>query len=249
MYRRLIGTVVLLLLAVGCGSPTQRAVNQLIEQVALDDPMASVTYNENREALESAEAMPLWIAALQTSASPQVQTWAARLLGRIGSPEAVPALIDALQNGERDVQAAAASALLLIGEDEAEEAFIASLSEGNRDAKIHCLIELEKMGSEKAIAAIAETARLPEDALLASSAITALAGIGSPLAATPLADLAIDWTVAADIREAAIIGLGRLAGTGPEVAENLQRIVTEIEGQEGIEELQALAQQTLDASQ
>jgi len=248
MYRRFIGAVILLLLAVGCGSPAQRAVNQLIEEVALADPMASVTYNQNREVLESAEALPLWIAALQTSASPEVQTWAARLLGRIGSPEAVPALSEALQTGERDVQDAAASALVLISEEEAEEAFITAVRDGNRDAKIHCLIDLEKMGSVKAIPVIADTARAP-DALLARSAITALSGIGSPEAAVPLADLAIDWTVAPEVREAAIIGLGRLAGTGPEVTENLQRIVTEIEGQEGIEELQALAQQTLDASQ
>jgi HEAT repeat protein len=248
MYRRFFGTVILLLLVVGCGSPAQRAVNELIGQVALDDPMASVTYNENREVLESEEAMPLWIAALQTSASPEVQTWAARLLGRIGNPEAVPALSEALQNGQRDVQEAAASALVLISEEQAEEAFIAAVKDGNRDAKILCLIQLERMGSLNAIPVIAEAAREP-DALLASSAITALAGIGSPQAATPLADLAIDWTVAAEVREAAIIGLGRLAGTGPEVTENLQRIVTEIEGQEGIEELQALAQQTLDASQ
>jgi len=248
MYRRLIGTIILLLLAVGCGSPAQRAVNQLIEQVALDDPMASVTYNENREVLESAEAMPLWIAALQTSASPAVQMWAARLLGRIGSPEAIPALSEALQNGERDVQVSAAAALVLIDEEQAEEAFIAAIRDGNRDAKIHCLIELEKMGSVNAIPAIAEAARAP-DAMLASGAITALAGIGSPEAAGPLADLAIDWTVPPEVRKAAILSLGRLAGTGPEVTENLQRIVTEIEGQEGIEELQALAQQTLDASQ
>ena len=248
MYRRFIVAVILLLFAIGCGSPAQRAVNQLIEEVALADPMASVTYNENREVLESAEALPLWIAALQTSASPEVQTWAARLLGRIGRPEAVPALSEALQTGARDVQNAAASALLLISEEEAEEAFIASVRDGNRDAKIRCLIELEKMGSVKAIPVIAGVARAP-DALLANSAITALSGIGSPEAATPLADLAIDWTVEAEVREAAIISLGRLAGTGPEVAENLQRVVTEIEGQEGVEELQALAQQTLDASQ
>jgi HEAT repeat protein len=248
MYRRFVGAIVLLLLAVGCGSPAQRAVNELIGQVALDDPQASVTYNENREILESAEALPLWIAALQTSASPEVQTWAARLLGRIGDPEAVPVLSEALQNGQRDVQEAAASALMLIGEEQAEEAFIAAIKDGNRDAKIHCLIQLESMGSLNAIPAIAEAAKA-DDALLASSAVTALAGIGSPAAAAPLADLAIDWTVAPDVRQAAVLALGRLAGTGPEVAENLQRVVTEIEGQEGIEELQALAQQTLEASQ
>lgn len=248
MYRRFFGTVILMLLVVGCGSPAQRAVNELIGQVALDDPMASVTYNENREVLESEDALPLWIAALQTSASPEVQTWAARLLGRIANPEAIPALSEALQNGQRDVQEAAASALVLIGEEQAEEAFIAAVKDGNRDAKILCLVKLEQMASLNAIPAIAEAAHAP-DAMLASSAITALTGIGSPEAATPLADLAIDWTVATEVREAAIIGLGRLAGTGPEVAENLQRVVTEIEGQEGSEELQALAQQTLDASQ
>ena len=88
-----------------------------------------------------------------------------------------------------------------------------------------------------------------QDALLATSAVTALAGIGSPQSAAPLADLAIDWTLPLEVREGAIVGLGRLAGTGPEVAEHLQRIVTEIEGQEGIDELMALAQQTLEASQ
>ena len=150
MHRRFVGAVILLLFAVGCGSPTERAVNQLIEQVALADPMASVTYNENMELLESAEAAPLWINALQTSASPQVQMWAARLLGRIGDAEAIPALTEALQTGEREVQDAAAAALVQIGEDAAEEAFIATLSAGNRDAKINCLIELEKMSSEDA---------------------------------------------------------------------------------------------------
>jgi HEAT repeat protein len=160
----------------------------------------------------------------------------------------VPVLSEALQNGQRDVQEAAASALMLIGEEQAEEAFIAAIKDGNRDAKIHCLIQLESMGSLNAIPAIAEAAKA-DDALLASSAVTALAGIGSPAAAAPLADLAIDWTVAPDVRQAAVLALGRLAGTGPEVAENLQRVVTEIEGQEGIEELQALAQQTLEASQ
>jgi HEAT repeat protein len=248
MYRRLIGAFILMLFVAGCGSPTERAVNQLIEQVALADPMASVTYNENRELLESQEALPLWINALQTSASPEVQTWAARLLGRIGDPEAVPALGEALQTGEREVQDAAAAALIQIGEEEAEQAFIASVRDGNRDAKIHCLIELEKMGSVNAIPVIAETAKAP-DALLGRTAVTALGGIGSPEAAAPLADLAIDWTLPLEVREAAIQALGRLAGTGPEVTENLQRVVTEIEGQEGVEDLVELAQETLDASQ
>ncbi len=73
MQRRATAILVLTLLVAACGSPVSNATGQLIEQVRLGDPLAQQTYAENQELLESEEAFPIWLDALQTDESPQVQ--------------------------------------------------------------------------------------------------------------------------------------------------------------------------------
>ncbi|MFQ5743287.1 MAG: HEAT repeat domain-containing protein [Acidobacteriota bacterium] len=244
MSRRFIGTVALLVFTLGCASNTEKAVNELLEQVRLDDPQANVTYQDNAEVVESPEALPLWINALENEESPQVRLWAARLLGRIGDPQAATALTAAL-NGPRAVRKAAAAALLQIGEEYAEDAFIAALQSGPRETHIECLVQLEKMHSSKALPTITKVAHSQEP-LVAESAVNALGGIGDPAAVEPLIALATDQTLRMQVRHAAIINLGRLSG--PEATAGLEQVVQELKQQDGADTLLGLAQQTLKKS-
>ena len=244
MCRRLVACLMLLAFPIACAGGAESAVNELLEQVRLGDPQASITFQENLDLLESPEALPALIAALENDESAPVREWSARLLGRIGDAQAVPALASAL-NGPREVHTAAAASLLQIGEEEAERAFIEALRTGSRDAKIRCLVQLEKLGSVAAIGAIAELAR-GDDALVAQNAVTALGGIGDPAAAEPLAAIAVDVRLPDNLRKAAIYGMASLSG--PEVNLSLEQIIEQLEQQEGAEELRDLAQQTLRGS-
>ena len=184
MCRPFIAPLIVLGLAAGCASSTESAVNELLEQVRLGDPAAPATHADSVELVESTEAVPLWISALETDESVPARQWAARLLGRIGDPQAVPALTAAL-DGPREVREAAAVALLQIDEQQAEAAFIATLPDASRDVQLLCLVELEKLQSVDAVPVIAEIARSP-DTLLADNAVAALGGIGAAAAASRL---------------------------------------------------------------
>lgn len=227
---------------VACASPTESAVNEIVEQVRLDDPAAQGTYAQNRELLESEEALPLWIDHLENDPNAGVRRWAAIALGNIGDPEAVPALTEALKD-EREVRASATGALVQIGEEEAAGAFATTLTAEAvpRDARIHCLVQLARLGSADHVDAVAAAAR-SEEALVAETAINTLGEFGSEQAVEPLGAIASDPSAGLSIRRAAIINLGRVGGEAAKA--ELEALQAALEDEEGAEELQQLATST-----
>lgn len=239
-------TFVVVLAALGtvaaCAGPTESAVNEIVEQVRLDDPAAQSTYAQNRELLESEEALPLWIDYLENDSDPDVRRWAAIALGNIGDPEAVPALTAGL-HGERDVREAATGALSQIGEEEAAAAFADALAaeDASRDTRIHCLVQLARMENADHIDDIVEVAR-SSDSLVAETAINTLGDIGSEEAVKPLGEIATDPSTDPAIRRAAIINLGRIGGEAARA--ELEAVQAALEGEENAEELHQLATAT-----
>lgn len=239
--RTLIFLVLIAGLAVACSSPTESAVNDLIEQIRLGDPLAPQTYEQNRELIESEEALPLWIEALQSSENADVRNWAARILGRIRDPQAVPALTEALE-ASREVRQSASDALVQIGEEEAARAFAECLRSESTDTQIHCLVQLSKLGTTDHVTTIVEVARTSQDPLVVKSAITTLGDIGAADAVDPLAEIALDSNRTDEVRRAAIINLGRI---GTQTALNqLGDISNSLEDEQGVEALQELSEST-----
>lgn len=234
------GAIALALLAVACGSPLENTSSELIEQVRLGDPLAEETYAENRELLESEEALPIWMDALENHQSPQVRQWAARMLGNIGDPEAIPALAAAMSQG-RDVRDAAVTAIKQFPEEQAVEAFVMVLSEGNREAKSVALTQVSRLGADEAIPAVAAVAA--EGAgILSETATNTLGDLGSDEAAAALATLILDDSLSDETRESAIINLGRVDSEG--AAEHVEIVISGLE-EEGAEDLLARAREQL----
>ncbi len=224
--------------AIGCSGGSGGPLNALMDEVRLDDPLANRTYAESQAAIEVPESVPALIEFLVNDESPKVRAWSALILGRIGDPQAVPALAGALSDSDTDTRNRAVSALGLIGEAEAEAAFIEVLGSGTRQAQMTALVELEKAGSVTAIPAIADTARAGLD-LVSKNAIDTLGGIDDPAAAAPLVELALSAGLDESLRRAAIMNLGRM--TVPEASAGLQEVITGLGEQEGTDELLQLA--------
>lgn len=231
--------VALLAAAIACSSPTESAVNRLVEEVRLGDPLASSTYEDNKEALESEEALPLWIDTLRNDEDPGVKQWAARILGNIGDPEAVPALTEALGD-HREVRDAATDALMQIGEEEAAAAFAEGLDNESRDAVVHCLVQLSRLESTEHVGAIVETAQ-SSDPLVAETAINTLGDIGASGAVEDLASIAVDDSRETSVRRTAIVNIGRIGGEGAQ--QQLDSIVETLQEQEGSEDLVEVARE------
>ena len=223
---------------VGCAGGSGGPLNTLMDQVRLDDPLADRTYIQNQAVIEVSESVPALIEYLSNDESPKVHAWAALILGRIGDPQAVPALTAALSNNDADTRNRAVGALSLIGETEAEGAFIEALRSGNRDAQITALVELEKTLSINAIPAIADTARA-NNGMVSKNAIDTLGGIGDASVTAPLVELALSTNLDDNLRRAAIMNLHRMAV--PEATEGLQEVIAGLAEQEGTDELLQLA--------
>ena len=163
-----------LIVATSCGTPVENASQQLIEQVRLGDPLAQQTYDENLEILESAEALPIWVAALANDDSGQVKQWAAQIIGNIADASALPALAAAMSDS-RGVRDAAVAAIRQFDDAAAAGAFTQALAEGSRDAKVTALSQLSRLetGAEAAVGAIAASAA-SSDALVARTSIDTL---------------------------------------------------------------------------
>ena len=234
MTRRIL---VVLALAVGlaaCGSDVQNAAGTLIEQVRLGDPLAGATYEENKALLESAEALPIWLEALEGEDSPQVKEWAAQILGNIGDPAALPALVTAM-SGSRSVRDAAVAAILQFGDDQAVEAFAEALTAGGRDAKAVALAQVSRLDSaEAAVSAVAQIAA-GDDEMLSHPAMNTLADIGTVEAAAALGSLALDAAAPAACRGLAINNLGRIGSEAS--AAQLDTILAALDAEEGVDEL------------
>jgi HEAT repeat protein len=222
----------------GCAGGSGGPLNDLMEEVRLDDPLADRTYIQNQNVIEVPESIPALIEYLSNDESPKVNAWAALILGRIGDPQAVPALTAALSNTDADTRNRAVGALSLIGETEAEGAFIEALQSGTRDARITALVELEKTLSINAIPAIADTARA-NDGMVSKNAIDTLGGMGDASATAPLVELALSTNLDNNLRRAAIMNLHRM--TIPEASAGLQEVISGLAEQEGADELLQLA--------
>ncbi len=208
MIRRTLATLLLVATA-ACGSATDAAVNEVIEQVRLGDPLAQRNYAENKELLESAEAVPRWVDALATHESPAVQKWAAQMLGNIKDPTTIAALTSAL-GSSREVRDAAAAAIGGFSEEEAIDAYIAAVESDDRDAQTTALSLISRLPLPAAVPAVAGLARA--GGLVGKQAINTLGDIGDATAAEQLAQIALDGALEGDVRAAALQTLGRIEG-------------------------------------
>jgi HEAT repeat protein len=240
MHRSL-KTVALLaaLAAIACGSPVENATSTLIEQVRLGDPLAQTTYAENKDLIESEEAVPIWIAELQGAEDIQVRVWSAQILGSIGNDDAMPALVGAMSD-VRDVREAAIDAIRRFPDDVAVRGFIDALQSDSRDAQSAALGQLARLGDVQASDAVAEVAR-GDNPLVADTAVNTLGDLGGANAAAALAALVVDPAVPMERRAHALSNLGRIGG---ELAQaQMETIITELEGQEDASELLETARQ------
>ncbi len=238
MLRRIALVCVLAVLAVGCSGGGGGALDDLIEQVRLDDPLSDRTYAENQAEIEVAASIPKLTDHLANDESAKVRQYCALILGRIGDPQAVPALTAALSDADQGVRGRVVDALGQLGEDHAETAFIGALQSGSDIAKNTVLVELERAASVTAIPAIAELAS-SNSGMVSKNAIDALGGIGDPSAVAPLSSIALDAAAPDDLRRAAIRNLGRIPG--PEAVAAIAEVITGLGEQEGTEELVLLA--------
>lgn len=236
MTRRLIALFALAVLAIGCGSPLENAVSSLVEQARLDDPQVSATYGDNRELLESAEAIPLWVDTLQNDESPKVKQWAATILGNIGDASALPALADAMSMGDRDVREACVNSIKQFDSELASGAFVRVLQTGHRDATAVALGEMSRLEvhDAQAVDAVATVAR-SGDELVGNTAVNTLSDIGGDGAVDALATIVGDATVPMRVRSHALDTLGRM--DHPMVGSKLEELVEQLSNEDGADEL------------
>jgi len=237
MLRRTALIIALATVVAACGG-SGGAINELMEQVRLDDPLSQRTYQENREAIEVPESIPQLSEYMLNDRSPKVRQYGALILGRIGDPAAVPALTQALSDTDAGTRDRAVGALFEIGDEQAEAAFIDALANGTRDARITVLVELERAASVQAVPTIVEIAKA-NDGMVSKNAIDTLGGIGDVSAVPPLVEIALDANMPENLRHAAILNLGRI--DAPEADAGLQDVISGLEEQPGTEALAEFA--------
>jgi len=237
MNQRQLAVILLASVLAACGTPLENAASTFKEQVRLGDPDAQQTFSDNRELFESAEALPIWLDALENADSPQVQRWAATLIGNIGDASALPALATAMSSS-RPVRDAAIDAIASFEVEEAAGAYAMALREGTRDAQAPALAALARMGADAAsvVKAVA-TVAAADDSLIAKTAVNTLADIGTDGSAASLADLATNVALDMDRRRSAIQALQRIDSEA--AAAQLAEIATVLADEEGADELRA----------
>lgn len=212
MHRTPLGLLIMVTLTLAaCGSPAENAVTELIEQVRLGDPLASSTYANNQELLESSEVVALWVDTLANDESTAVKAWAAQILGAAQDTRALPALTAALGDA-REVRDAAVDALMLFPVESAVSAFVNALESSSRDARAVSLAQLSRLQNADAVPAIVDVA-YGDDALVAREALNTLGDLSDERAAMALAEYALDSENPMPMRLAAIVNLGRVQDT------------------------------------
>jgi HEAT repeat protein len=103
-------------------------------------------------------------------------------LGKLGDPQAVPALIQALGDSDSAVRAAAAEALGAIGDPQAVPALIQALGDSDCDVRRAAAEALGKLGDPQAVPPLSVWAHAGEDA-----ARDALQTLGHPMLDLPQA--------------------------------------------------------------
>jgi len=109
----------------------------------------------------------------------EVRKAAAEALRNIGSPKAIPALIEALKDKDAEMRKAAAEALGLIGSPEAVPALIEALQDKDAEVREDAAEALGKIGSPEAVPALIKALK-DKDVWVRKAAAKALGNIGSP---------------------------------------------------------------------
>ena len=137
----------------------------------------------------------------------EVRKAAAEALRNIGSPKAIPALIEALKDKDAEMRKAAAEALGLIGSPEAVPALIEALQDKDAEVREDAAEALGKIGSPEAVPALIEALK-DKDVWVRKAAARALGEIGSTEAVPALIEALRDekWFV----RETAAEALGEI---------------------------------------
>ncbi len=140
------------------------------------------------------------------SRSKSKRSGAARRLGRIGDPEAVPVLAELLRDPKEEVREAALFALVRIGTREALEAMIDALDSGDRWSQEKVAEAMEEAGDESRHVLVG----LLEDdnPLHRAFAAEVMGGIGGEEEAARLVDALTDDEM--DVRARAADSLGRM---------------------------------------
>ena len=117
-------------------------------------------------------------------------------IGEIEDPKAVEPLIDALKDGNRDVQQAAAEALGEIGDPKAVEPLIEALKDGDEEIRRIAAKALGEIGDPKAVEPLIDALK-DGNRDVQQAAAEALGEIGDPKAVEPLIEALRDksWSV------------------------------------------------------
>ena len=188
----------LILDALGDGSPAVRevavawAARSLAPATLLPlmaDSVDAVLRNAALAALERQGPFAVTaVARLTRDADPDVAMFACQVLGGIGSREAGPELLEAMQRTEVNVVQAAAEALGRLQLDEAVPALVAMLS---RETWLQ-LAAVDALGAISDTRAVEPLLALIPDSFVAIPALDALRRIGDPAALPPLLALLLD---------------------------------------------------------
>jgi HEAT repeat protein len=136
-----------------------------------------------------------------------VRRAAAEVLGRIGDPQAVPALLEALKDRDGDVRRAVADALGIIGDTQAIPALLEALKDENWWVRQAAARALGEIGDPQAVPALMEALK-DRDGDVCRAAAGALGSIGDPQILPALLNALKDekWWV----RRAAAKALGKI---------------------------------------
>jgi HEAT repeat protein len=145
---------------------------------------------------------------------------AARVLGQIGDRQAIPALIQALQDEDRDVRQAAAEALGQIGDPQAIPALIQALQDEDRDVRQAAAEALGQIGDPQAIPALIQALQ-DKEGWVRRAAAQALGEIGDRQAIPDLIQALQDED--SDVRQAAAWALLKLPPVSPTQNEQERR--------------------------
>lgn len=154
-------------------------------------------------------ALPLLIEFLANDSSPKVRSRAARSLGEIGNPDAIPALRNALFSGDDEVASEAGLAAKKVGNPEAVKTLIEALSQTNVFARRAAAVQFKNLSEPSALPALLITLK-DSDPVVRRLSASALGNLGDPSAKRPLVNALEDDASA--VRCAALAGLVALCG-------------------------------------
>jgi HEAT repeat protein len=152
-----------------------------------------------------------------------VRSLAAKALGRIGDPQAVSALVEALQDEKsKNLQLAALKSLGQLGRDESTPAVRELLSAADPRIRRTAVLAVGALGDVGSTELLLEIARDDESPLVRPAAVEALGQVGDPRVIEELLPLADDGN--AYLRAALAYALSSLDGDTPQVRAVLRQL-------------------------